>query len=319
MESKICTPRDNRFYVGTLTEGLIVTKVNCNLCGSSQQKVLVTKGKFKVVKCLGCGLTYTNPREAEKKNLNLYSGKYFHIQDFNDKNIRGYRSYEKDKKFHKQYFVEKLKLIENLKGSARILDIGCALGFFLEVAKENGFSPYGIDISPYAVSYASKKFMGRVFCKRIEEAGFKKNYFDAVTLFQTIEHFDNPLGSLKKINTLLKKGGLVILATPDHNSFMRKILGSHWFEYKLDEHLFFFDKSSILNLFEKTGFKLRFIGKDTFFYPFSYIFERIAYYSDMKVIKVLFGKIDKLFENPILEKVSIPLPLGGMIVVGEKL
>lgn len=276
-----------------------MTTVNCNLCGSSGFE------KNSYFKCKKCGFVFVDGIRNKQKSI--YKEEYFHIEDFKNSK-RGYRSYEKDRDSHKYYFEKKLDLIKKYLPFGKILDVGCALGFFMEEAYEFGYDPYGIDVSKYAISVASKKFPKKVFCGDLKKAKFKSNFFDGVTLFQTIEHLDNPLETIKEAGRILKKRGYLVIATPNHNCFLRKILGKHWFEYKPTEHLGLFDDKTIKYLLEKSGFRLIEIKGDVFYYPVDYILERIAYYSPLKIL-------NKIAINC---NVRIPLPLGGMIVVAQK-
>lgn len=278
----------------------------CNLCGSDNNKLLYNS----YVRCNKCGFVFTDGILNKQKSL--YDEKYFHIEDFKDKAKVGYRSYEKDRAHHKYYFGKKLDLIKKYLPASwrgKILDVGCALGFFMERALEFGYDPYGIDVSKYAVSYASKKFPKKVFCGDLKKAKFQSNFFDGVTLFQTIEHLDNPLETVKEAGRILKRRGYLVIATPNHNCIVQKVLGKHWFEYKPAEHLGLFDAKTIKYLLDKSGFSLIEIKEDIFYYPVNYILERIAYYSPFKIL-------NKIAIN---NNFRIPLPLGGMIVLAQKI
>lgn len=290
--------------------------VNCSLCGSSANKILQKFGEYKIVSCNDCGFVFTATRDR-KSLKSLYREEYFHIEDSRQKK-RGYRSYEKDRDHHLYYFEKKMLLIKNFISKGKILDVGCALGFFMEAAKKKGFDPYGVDISDYAISYALKKFPNTVFLNTLMGARLERGSFDCLTMFQTIEHLNNPLENLKEANRVLKKNGIVVIATPNYDCLIRKLMGNYWFEYKPEEHLNFFDKRTIKLLLEKSGFRLMFFGSDMFFYPIGYILERFLYYTPISVLKKIFGPFYKVFDNLPVKNVRIPLPLGGMIVVAQK-
>lgn len=277
----------------------------CNLCGSNDKKLLCDS----YVRCSKCGFVFLD-KKVHVHDF-VYGGKYFHIEDFKDKKKIGYRSYEKDRAHHKYYFGKKLDLIQKYLPASwrgKILDVGCALGFFMERALEFGYDPYGIDVSNYAVSYASKKFPKKVFCGDLKKAEFKSNFFDGVTLFQTIEHLDNPLETIKEAVRILKRRGYLVIATPNHNCIVRKVLGKHWFEYKPAEHLGIFNDKTLKYLLNKCGFGSIDIYDDKFYYPAGYILERIAYYTPLKIL-------NKISIN---NNIRFPLPLGGMVAVAQK-
>lgn len=282
-------------------------KTLCNLCKSASFNTFQRIGNFNIVKCRKCGFVFTFTEKTRHVSESVYREEYFHIEDF--KNIkRGYRSYEKDRESHKYYFEKKLDLIKKYLSSGKILDVGCALGFFMEAAKERGYDPFGIDVSKYAISYALKQFPKKVFLNTLKSAQFKAKFFDAVTLFQTIEHLDNPLETLREAGRILKKDGFLVIATPNHNCALRKIMRKYWFEYKPAEHLSLFDEKTMKFLLDKSGFSLVEMKSDIFYYPINYILERIAYYSPLKIL----NKIS------IKNNLRIPLPLGGIIIIAQK-
>lgn len=274
----------------------------CNLCGSNNIKLLNNS----YVRCNKCGFVYVDG--VSLKNHLIYGEKYFHIEDFNDKTKIGYRSYEKDRQHHKYYFGKKLDLIKKYLHNGKILDVGCALGFFMEEALKQGFDPYGIDVSEYAVSYSSKHFPKKVVCGDIKKANFKANFFDGVTLFQTIEHLKNPLETIEQIGKILKKNGFLFIATPNHNCMLRKIMGKGWFEYKPAEHLNLFDRKTLKYILNKCGFEMIDVFDDRFYYPLNYITERVAYYTPLKFLSKI------AFNN----NFRFPLPLGGILAVSQK-
>lgn len=193
---------------------------------------------------------------------------------------------------HRKYFQKKLKDIPDKK----ILDIGCALGVFLEEAKKAGREAYGIDISKDAVDYCKKRGLHA-------SQSWPKTSFDAVTAFEVIEHEQNPLSMIRRVYKLLKNGGVVVLTTPNYDSIWRRIMGKWWVGYHHPEHVTFWSPRSLRFLMKKTGFKKILIKKDTpRSFPLSFLFTRSAdYFPRVTWILKPIGTILKKFNvlNPI--------------------
>jgi len=112
---------------------------------------------------------------------------------------------------------------------SKILDVGCAKGFFLQSAKKAGFDPYGIDISSYAIDEAKKTFDGSVFCGNAEEnIPFSDGFFEVITCWDVLEHFKNPFLVLKTLAKKLKKGGLIFIETCNYDSISRILMKGNW-------------------------------------------------------------------------------------------
>lgn len=233
--------------------------VDCNLCGSNSTKPLMKIDGFKVVKCRNCGLTYINPRLKLKSLHKIYNKSYYRNPAFNGakSNLCGYMKYLQEKDVIVATFKKRLEQIENYLKSGKLLDVGCAYGFFLELANKNGWQAQGLEISEAAYRYAKNSLKLPVLNKTLEDAKFKSESFDAVTLFDVIEHLPDPKATVKEVRRILKPNGLIVITTPDIGSLAAKILGSNWEEVKrAREHIYFFSKSTLKMLLELDNFEV---------------------------------------------------------------
>jgi len=101
---------------------------------------------------------------------------------------------------------------------ARLLDVGCGEGTFVAYASRHGFDAVGIDLSPTAVE-AGRCHFGTTALHTTTLARFRTAHpgatFEAVTLFEIIEHVEAPVGFLREVYELLAPGGLVVLTVPN--------------------------------------------------------------------------------------------------------
>jgi 2-polyprenyl-6-hydroxyphenyl methylase/3-demethylubiquinone-9 3-methyltransferase len=117
--------------------------------------------------------------------------------------------------------VEVLKKYLPLE-KARVLDIGCGGGLFLSMIKREGADAAGIELSDSRAYYAATRFNLQVYKHPIESDFWQngyENHFDAVTLWDVIEHVNYPLQTLQGATNVLKQGGLVLIDTPCRDSF----------------------------------------------------------------------------------------------------
>lgn len=174
----------------------------CNLCKEREVKILLYEGKSKIVKCRKCGLIFRNPlpslNDIKIASDNWY--KYGSTPQFWYEN-------------RLPIFKNNLKIIKRIKKeNNRLLDIGCGYGYFLNLAKENGFEEvYGVDISDVTYEFAKKNFNLPVFKGTLKEANFPSDYFDVITCWNTLECVLNPFEELTEINRILKKDGLLCI------------------------------------------------------------------------------------------------------------
>ncbi len=187
----------------------------------------------------------------------------------------------------------RLKTIKQFSKKGRILDVGCAYGFFLEVAEEEGWEGYGVEISEYAARYAKEELGLKVSLGELKEVRYPSEYFEVVTLWDVIEHLPDPLGELKEINRILRKGGIVALSTPAIDSLFAKLSGKRWIGFQCPwEHIYYFSRSTISKLLEKAGFEVVRIGTIGRICDLRYIADRFKLYSSF-ISRQLEAMIDK--------------------------
>jgi 2-polyprenyl-3-methyl-5-hydroxy-6-metoxy-1,4-benzoquinol methylase len=109
--------------------------------------------------------------------------------------------------------------------NGKVLDIGCGGGLFLSLLKRKGVHTFGIELSDSRAHYATMKYGLEIHKQPIESDFWQKgyqNYFDAVTLWDVIEHVNYPFQTLQCATNVLKKGGLLLIDTPCRNTFYHR-------------------------------------------------------------------------------------------------
>lgn len=110
--------------------------------------------------------------------------------------------------------------------NAKILDIGCGGGLFLSLLQQKGAQVSGIELSDSRAQYARTKH-GLQIDKHPIESGYWQNgyaqHFEAVTLWDVIEHVNYPFQTLQSAANVLKQGGLLFIDTPSRDSFYHQV------------------------------------------------------------------------------------------------
>jgi SAM-dependent methyltransferase len=121
----------------------------------------------------------------------------------------------------------------------QLLDVGCALGFFLEIARERGWNATGVEVSAFAAQWAEENLRLRVVNRSFLEAEFEHEYFDAMTFFFVAEHFRDVEKIIERAYCFLKRGGLIVLSLPnrggvtfrlDRERYVREHPGDHFWD-----------------------------------------------------------------------------------------
>ncbi|MBU4210214.1 class I SAM-dependent methyltransferase [Patescibacteria group bacterium] len=149
-----------------------------------------------------------------------------------------------------------LGVLRGVKDGARILDLGCGQGLWLEYLRKKGFDGWGLDTSRAAIGEAVKRLgKKKLIVGELERVGFKKNFFDAVTCFHVLEHVKKADSLVKEVFGILKKDGLFVLRLPDFSSWEVKLAGERWFHGDALYHVKNYDKKSVVKLLKKAGFE----------------------------------------------------------------
>jgi SAM-dependent methyltransferase len=220
----------------------------CPLCGSVERREGVYGfSPFAVARCCRCGLWYLCPRLTEPIMHRSYTDDaYFEGGE------GGYSSYQAQETTLRptfRRFIEELHR-RGMTGG-RLLEVGCAYGFFLDEA--TGFFDHrtGTDYSPSALEKA------RVRADRLVLGGTNElapgEIFDCIACLHVIEHIYDPVGFLRTLTGHLRPGGWIVLATPDMGSFWRPLMRHRWPFFKIPEHVTYFDRRTLRELLQRSG------------------------------------------------------------------
>lgn len=225
--------------------------MKCYLCESSVRWFMKKNG-YDIYRCDSCGLAQTDLQQkydafiAEQYNKGYFTG---------DLSRGAYINYKEDKPFIVRNMKKFLREIQKVKPRGKLLEVGCAMGFFMEIALEAGYDAYGFDPSDYAVDNAVK-LNGHTRIKRgsIASVNYPPRSFDVIALFDVFEHLGDPRKDLRKLFSFLKDDGVIIIATGDTSSIAAKLLGRRWTFYIPPQHLFFFNRQTLTTLLAKEHF-----------------------------------------------------------------
>ncbi len=282
-------------------------KIICPICDSVKIKEFLEKNNCDLYECAGCGLVFVYPIP---KNLDeIYDKEYFFKQKENGGNAFGYTDYEKDKEPMKDIFINYLEQLEKLARGRNIFDVGAATGYFLDLARARGWNTAGVELSPYAAEIGQNKgheiFQSRLLDLNIEDK------FDIVTMWDVLEHLDEPEKYLSMVNAILKKGGLLVINTIDKKSWWARFWGKKWHAIVPPEHLFYYSRKNLDILLKKSGFEISRIKKVGKKFSLAYIFKILNNWQKIGI----WNKLSDYFNRDFWRKFSIPINLRDNIFI----
>jgi SAM-dependent methyltransferase len=258
-----------------------------------------------ILRCGACGFAFRQSRFNEQQLADLYRNmdpKVYQAE------LRGRnRTAERHLRI-----VTKNSSLDDGPGS--VLDVGCASGTFLLKALEAGWQVAGIEPSKVLYNEAVERIgdRGTVLPLTLEEADFGDRRFDAITLWDVLEHVVDPLNIMKMCRDLLKPGGRLFLNVPDLDSFEARFLGRRW-PLLLPEHMNYFNRPSLKLCAEKSGLELVRFGRRPSQFSVRYILYRLSQH------QIPAAKLLSVAAQTPLGRILIPIYLGETYAVFRRL
>ena len=201
-------------------------------------------GRFTLWECRSCRLVFSVPVPGSVELPELYSEAYF------TGGGPGYVGYLNDEATHRtqaRRYLARLAREGQLRG--RLLDVGCATGFFLDEARRAGWDVAGCEVSGYAAAHARNGLGLDVQCAPLLETSYPPASFDVITFFNVLEHIPEPRAVAERVHALLKPGGLLVIETWDRDSLAARAAGRRWHQYSPPFVVSYFNRRSLACLF----------------------------------------------------------------------
>lgn len=213
----------------------------------TRSNIIVVEGELK--ECTSCGQLVSSCSQEyfEKSNedWNTEEGTWPTEKDY----LRLFKRRKKD-------LIYIAKLLSKNKSDIRVLDVGCSNGSGVHIANSIGVQSEGIDPSEKAISNGKKRGL-KLHLGYLNEGGFESNSFDALTMYEIIEHVSNPNALLKECARILKPNGILLIATGNTDSWTRRVRKNKWDFFDMKHHgghISFFTPNSLSKLAAQSGF-----------------------------------------------------------------
>ncbi|MBN2107453.1 MAG: methyltransferase domain-containing protein [Deltaproteobacteria bacterium] len=281
---------------------------NCPLCGGSTTQKKYADAQLPVWQCV-CGAVFLSPFPSAEELKAIYRDTYYETWGLTADNENAPRQMKL------LTFSARLKKISRFLKTGKVLDVGCATGYFLEAAKAAGWEPYGVELSEYSSRLAQQKFGARIFNGTLEEAHFADETFDLITMSDLLEHVRDIDAFMHEAVRILKPSGLLMIVTPNVASLSCRMMGAKWSHYKA-EHLHYFSPVTIKALLKKSGMPPLLIEPSPKYLNLAYIINQFQTYQH-PIFTPLATGADRLFPRSI-KQANFPVSCGELLVLARK-
>ncbi len=244
-------------------------------------------------KCRSCGMVSQWPMRHDSELVDDYRM----VED---------PTYEAER--DSRYFTFRRVLRALGPGDGRtLLDVGAYCGYFLDVAREGGFVPEGLELSKWA-SERARSLGFPMHNETVAERAATGAHYDTITMWDVVEHMADPRAELESVFELLKPGGTLYLSTVDVGSLVARAMGRRW-PWLMEMHLHYFDRSTISRLLQEVGFVDVSIDEYTHFVSWAYLSVKL------ETIAGRFASAWRKVERIVPDGLRIPVTIGDNMLV----
>lgn len=208
---------------------------------------------------------------------------------------------------------ERLSCVTPYCHPGRWLDVGCSNGVFVAAAREAGMDAEGIELAAPAVEEARQA--GLPVHRATIEQHNPGYLYDTITAFDVLEHVLDPVGFLQAAHRLLAPGGSLAIAVPNQASLSCRLMGSRWYFYIPEEHLHYYNPSTMRKLAGRCGFDSKRCTAAYKYLTYSYSLVQFQEYNPL-IYRMLSLPARLLPQSA--KEYPVALPIGEMLFIGQR-
>jgi SAM-dependent methyltransferase len=223
----------------------------CQICGGARRhEIVYTVDSYPICRCKTCGVGRVDIEGFDPSHYydsGYFTGKYKH----------SYIDYVGNKEVISREFKRTVDFIRSVgPAQGKLLEIGCAYGFFLQQAKSH-YDVYGVEIVESAAAYCQSSGLTKIKNGALNKEDLEKiGSLDVAVMLDVIEHIDNVAETVGMIAANLRPGGSFIVTTGDWSSLLARITGPRWRLMAPPLHLWYFSPESLTRLGARFGLEV---------------------------------------------------------------
>ncbi len=225
----------------------------CPLCGGDNFKSIFPDRLSILSQCRSCDLVFFRPLPTEAYLEEYYSSEEGYLPSIEENRVQ-FENAPEEWRRTALHILDDLRKHGLREQGVPILDVGCAWGFFLHFAKQEGYEVHGLELSSETSAWARERDLD-VRTGHLGTTDYEPGTFHAITMNNVLEHSIDPKRDLEKVFELLVPGGLAYIAVPNWESLVAQVDGFYWKMKSWPNHLFYFTKETLPALMTSLGFE----------------------------------------------------------------
>lgn len=232
------------------TKGQLENTFECYLCGAPATRLVAANAEYSYLRCRVCGFRRRHPLPSAAEEDELYEDEYYL-----DRGLEADLDHQPT--LMRSLIERRVHMLTALNsGPGRLLDLGAGTGLFVEASLRAGWKSEGLETSASAVGIANRITRAPVALGRLEDLPGQER-FDAVTLWDVLEHVPDPRATLQLIQQKLRPGGLVGVTLPNVAGIKARLQGHRWRYYRRDfGHVSHFSPRTLAMVLRQAEFRV---------------------------------------------------------------
>src|SRR5215470_17049557 len=190
-----------------------------------------------ILQCGQCGLGRT-------ETAGFDPAAYYTEDYFSGGHADGYSDYLGAEPVLRREFARSVEFIRGYRRDGKLLELGCAYGFFLQEAARH-FDVTGIELAAEAADHGRRNGLN-ILTGMADIATMRQiGHVDVIVLFDVVEHLPEPRETLALCQEHLNPGGIIVITTGDFGSMVARLAGAKWRLMTPPQHLWFFTVDSM--------------------------------------------------------------------------
>ncbi len=282
----------------------------CLVCRSTTSihclDLKISGGKVPYFRCQECTLVFQDPATPFKAE-EIYNAEYIQKRSQDPRAPHTTRPREKTAEHYYRW-------VEKFTSKGTLLEVGCATGIALKVARKRGWKVSGVEVNEQAALVAKEVLNDDVVkAGHLHDKMFPDKHFSLITLFDVIEHIPDPVKFLALLHKKTAPGGHIFLLTPDVDTLSFKIMKEKWPHF-VQEHLALFSRKSMQRLLKESGFAPKTHGWGTKYISMEMLKTHAEHHPSplYKSIGWILGKTPG-------SRIVFPFNMGEMFILAQKI
>jgi len=228
----------------------------CPLCRSSSSATVFEATPYRLVRCTRCDLVFVANPPTRSELAHIYSFASGYDTSFADD--------PEEIAYRQRLARDQVRWLESFASPGRLLDVGASAGFFVRAAADAGWEARGVELSADTSRLARERYGVDVTCGRLEDVAreMPTGSVDAITMWDVLEHVDDPVRDLEHVAALLRSGGILVISTPNLDGWYPRLSGrvarriGHWPAVEPPWHLTQFGVRTLTRMLQRAGLEV---------------------------------------------------------------